>query len=480
MNGGSSMFLIRFFLFFAAVCTSSYGLFGDCQKIETYDVIVVGGGIAGLSAASTLRKNGVEKVLILEAADRIGGRVWTMDSWGSNLELGASWIHGIENSSLFNVVKDMNLAIQPTIYNNACLSCKLNSMALYDSDGKPLSKKEIAELQDYTEKFEEYLDAINAKGRDNTMSYLDALDGFAKENGFSKQMYDRFYFILRLLNTYEVAVDLQNMSVSVEELYKKSQVSGTNGIIPLGYNLVASKLAKNLSIELNCKVEKISYGDGIECRTERGIFRAKQCIVTVPLGVLKENSIAFSPPLPEDKQEVIGKIQVGLFDKIYLFFPCMFWDQDVEWIESIPKPELRDQIFDIMNFGKYFKQPILLVFTAGSFAKEVENWSDESTISSIMSVLKKIYGKDIPSPSSYVITRWGKDPLFFGSYSSPGLQADAQTYATFAEPVKGGLFFAGEATSQTDCSTVLGAFTSGQRAAAQVLMGMGIKPRKED
>lgn len=475
------MFWIQFILLFAGILTCNNGLFGEGLKDETYDVIVVGAGISGLSAADTLRKNGVEKVLVLEAANRIGGRVWTLDPWGSNLELGASWIHGIENSSLFNVIKDMNLTIQPTIYNNACLPCKLSSMALYDTDGKPLSKEDVAKLQKYAEKFEEYLDEVNEKkGRGNTLTYIDALNDFAKKNNFSKQMSDRFYFILRLLNTYEIAVDLENMSVSVEELYKKSQVSGTNGIIPLGYNLVASKLAKNLSIELNCKVTKITYENGVECSTNKGVFRAKNCIVTVPLGVLQANAITFSPPLPKEKQEVIGKIQVGLFNKVYLFFPYVFWDRNVEWIESIPKPESRDQIFDMMNFGKYFKQPILLVFTAGSFAKEVETWSDEKTIGSIMAVLKKIYGEDIPSPSSHIITRWGKDPLFFGSYSSPGMQADEQTYITFAEPVKGKLFFAGEATSQTDCSTVLGAFTAGQRAASQVLMGMGIKPRRDD
>ncbi len=473
--------MARFFLLFVSHCYCAFGLIAEYHPIETYDAIVVGAGVSGLSAANTLRNNGVKKVIVLEAGNRIGGRVWTTDTWGSNLELGASWIHGIENSPLFDVVRDMNLTIQPTIYKSGSLSTKLGSMALYDADGKPLSKEEIATLKEYAEKFEGYLDEINEKGRNHTLTYIDALNSFSAKNKFSKQMYDRLYYILRLLNTYEIAVDLQDMSVSVEELYKKTEASGTNGLIPLGYNLIPSKLAKHQSIELNCKVDKISYGDQIiECRTNKGVFKAKNCIVTVPLGVLKADAIAFSPPLPQEKLDVIEKIQVGVFDKIYLFFPKVFWDRHVEWIESIPKPDMRDQIYDIMNLAKYFKQPILLAFTAGSFAKEAEKWSDEKTVDSVMSLLKKIYGNDIPSPSSYMITRWGSDPLFYGSYSSPGLQADEETYATFAEPVMGRLFFAGEATSQTDCSTVLGAFTTGQRAANQLLTGMGIKPRIED
>lgn len=457
-------------------------LIGECfSKIDVYDAIVVGGGIAGLSAADTLKKHGIEKMIILEAADRIGGRVWTEDPWGSKLELGASWIHGIENSPTFEIVKDMNITIQPTVYNNACLVCKMNSMALYDQYGKRLTKEEVAKLQNYATKFEDYIDEINAQGRNHTLSFLDAMNDFSKKNHFSKSQYDQLYFILRLLNTYELAVDLQDMSVSVEELYKQTQVSGTNGIIPFGYNLVAAKLAKNIPIELNCNVETISYeNEIIECKTNKGVYKAKTCLVTVPLGVLKDNKIRFYPALPKEKQDVIKKIQTGVFNKIYLLFPCAFWDKDVEWIEQIPPSESRDQIYDIMNFGKYFKQPILLVFTAGSFAKEVENWSDEKTIDSIMQVLKKIYGENIPSPSSFRITRWGKDPLSLCSYSSPGLQSDEKTYATLAEPVKGRLFFAGEATSQTDCSTVLGAFTTGQRAAKQTLNALNIKLRPEE
>jgi monoamine oxidase len=437
---------------------------------EEYDAIVVGAGVAGLSAANTLQENGVKRVLVLEAANRIGGRIWTNDSWGSKMELGASWIHGIENSPLYDVVSGMNLTIQPTIYNNASLDAKLNSMALYNQDGKKLSVQAVKALQDQVDEFEKYLDEINSHGREHSFTYIDALNGFAKKYNLTKDDYDRLYFVLRLLNTYEIAVDLEDMCVNVEELYKQSQVSGTNGIIPLGYNLVTAKLAKNLAIELNCKVDKIDYSDDtVLVDSSKGQFRAKNCIVTVPLGVLKNNEIAFTPTLPKEKQDVIEHIQVGTFNKIYLFFPTMFWDKNVEWIECIPPADAKDAIFDIMNFGKYFHQPILLVFTAGSFAKEVENWSDKTTVETIMNTLKKIYGPNVPEPSSYLITRWGKDPLFYGSYSSPGLKADNSTYLAFATPVNNRLFFAGEATSQTDCSTVLGGFTSGQRAAKQIL-----------
>jgi len=451
-------------------------LFGEClSKADTYDVIIVGGGVSGLSAANTLKQNGVKKILVLEAADRIGGRVWTEDPWGSKIEMGASWISGIVNSPTFEIVKDMNLATQPTVYGHHCLACKMDSMAIYDQDGKRLSKEEVIQLQDNVSKFTEYLEELvsqkdNTSQAFNSLTFLDVLNDFSKKNKLSDPMYDKLYFALRLLVTYEMAVDLKDVSAHLGRLTAASKVSGSDVVIPLGYNLVSSKLAKNTPIELNCTVTGINYDKQVvECTTNKGVYKAKNCIVTVPIGVLKAEKIAFSPPLPKGKLDAIATIQAGVFNKIYLLFPCTFWDDDLEWIESIPSPKNRDEIWDIMNFGKYFKQPILLAFTAGSFAKEVEKWSDEKTVDAIMTVLKKIYGENIPSPSSYRITRWGSNPLTLCSYSSPSLKPEMKTYVDFALPVKDRLFFAGEATSEADGGMVYGAFITGERAAKQVL-----------
>lgn len=469
-------------ILFLTLLFVQHSLWGGCfDPQQTYDVIIVGAGISGLSAAETLRKNGNKNILVLEADNRIGGRIWTVDPWGSKLELGASWIHGIENSPVFEIVKNLNVTLQPTIYNASCLACKLNSMVIYDENGKQLSNRQMTELKNTVNKFDAYIDSINAKGRNHTLTYLNALDLFAKEQKFSPEMYNQFYFITRLLNTYELPADLENMSVAIEESYKTTKVSGTNAVIPLGYNLVTDKLAKNLPVLLNCRVDQISYNDQeVQLKTSQGLFKATYCIITVPLGVLKNGGIKFSPALPKEKQRAIENLQMGIFDKVYLFYPCVFWDQDVEWIEAISPEKERDRIFDILNLKMYFKQPILLCFTAGSFAKEVEDWTDQQTVDAIQENLRKIYGENIPNPSSYLITRWGKSPFAFGSYSYPGFNTTGATYEALAKPVNGRLFFSGEATSSTDPSTVLGAYTSGMRAANEILRAKGIEPIQED
>ena len=255
------MFFLRFSLAFL-LCNNL--LFGACHSQgDVYDVIVVGAGISGLSAANTLKENGVKNILVLEAADRIGGRVWTEDPWGSKMEMGASWISGIENSPTFEIVKEMNIATQPTIYSHHCLACKMNSMALYGPDGKRLTKEEVIQLQDYVNQFTQYLEETASQGDTNSqafnsLTFLDVLNDFSKKNKLSEQTYNRLYFALRLLVSYEMAVDLKDISAHLGRLTSTSKVSGSDVIIPLGYNLVSSKLAKDTPLELNCTVTGIN------------------------------------------------------------------------------------------------------------------------------------------------------------------------------------------------------------------------------
>ena len=169
---------------------------------------------------------------------------------------------------------------------------------------------------------------------------------------------------------------------------------------------------------------------------------------------------------------------MGVYNKIFLLFNRVFWNKKAEWIGMVPKENSPYQWVDIMNYYTFTKQPILLVFTAASFAKQIETWPDEKIISSIMQVLRTIYGKDIPEPSSYVITRWYQDPYARGSYSYLPVGAKVKDYAEISKPVMNRLFFAGEATSTSDPSTVHGAYFSGVHAAQRAYQS-GMRAAKQ-
>jgi hypothetical protein len=127
-------------------------------------------------------------------------------------------------------------------------------------------------------------------------------------------------------------------------------------------------------------------------------------------------------------------------------------------------------MIDLMNFNRYFKQPILLGFVSGQFAIDLEKKTDAEIVALFKASLRKMYGDNIPDPSGSFITRWGQNPLFFGSYSYlPSKPFKKSPHEVMDPPVVGRLFFGGEAFSMHENSTVYGAYMRGQEIASRIL-----------
>lgn len=422
-----------------------------------------------MAAAQELRLNNLS-VIVLEANDRIGGRVWSTHPWGgASIELGASWIHGVANNPLISVANLLNLPIQTTTYNHDTLEDKLNATTFYNTDGTKFTQQELDYLIPLAKEFLNYSISFSGDPNSRNVSFLQAFDIFAEEKKLSRKDYLRLYHFAVMTVTFEYAADLKEISIQEEQLYGGSHSEGDNVLVLTGYYQIPALLAENISILLNHRVKHVDYHpSGVRIVTEEKVFHGKYAVSTLPLGVMKSGDVIFNPPLPQEKQNAINSLGMGVFNKIHLFFPEIFWDRDSEWLAYIPAEDERDNALDIMNFSKFFAEPILLVFTAGAFAIEVESWSDEKTIEHVMSVLRKIYGEGIPNPSSYVITRWGQDQNFKGSYSFIPTGSSVEEYDSMAAPVADRLFFAGEAASTWEPSSVHGAYVSGIEAGKRI------------
>jgi len=236
------------------------------------------------------------------------------------------------------------------------------------------------------------------------------------------------------------------------------------------YNII-NYLAKGVEdkILLNHVVQLVEYTrDGVRVETNRGTFTGDYVVCTLPLGVLKSHSVKFIPPLPAWKEESIERIGFGLMNKIYLQFPEIFWNPEIEGLGYVSEVH-RGEFGFFLTLNKLLKKPVLVCFVAAEFAKKAEKWSDQQIVDRIMEILTAIYGKNgkgIPQPTHYVLSRWGSDPYARGSYSFMRVHSTPKHLENLARPV-GRIHFAGEATAKYPGYTH-GAYISGEREVERI------------
>ena len=205
----------------------------------------------------------------------------------------------------------------------------------------------------------------------------------------------------------------------------------------------------------------------IKVITDKKHYEADKVIVTVPLGILKKETIKFHPSLPDHKKQAIDNLGMGVLDKIVLKFPRAFWPQDKRVITYFS--ENYSGIYWFHNFYAHFSSPILIGFIGGDAARELEKRDNKSILQEVMELLQKLFGHSIPNPLDYFITRWANDPFAYGSYSYIPLGASGRDYDLLAEPIEDKVFFAGEATDKHFFATTHGAYFSGIRAAERII-----------
>lgn len=418
------------------------------------DVIVIGAGVAGLKAAQDLRAAG-HSVIVLEARDRIGGRVHTVRLNGHKVERGAGWIHGVTGNPVAIFARNKG---QPTS------ATDWDDVALYASDGSSLNDGDYrVAARRVDAQIAAIVAAPSEPGATLGPALRAALDADVRAGKLTALQRSIADWYIDASVTSDYAEELDHITIDSDGSYKA--FPGGDAALSRGYSAIVDDLAKGVDVRLRHCVRSIdSSGTDVVLTTDNGKLTASRVIVTAPLGVLKRGDIEFIPPLAAPRRAVMQRLGVGLLNRLTLCFDRPFWpDKTVIGIDS------GDQRWFFVNGMRTTGAPTLTALVAGDQARALEALTDSAAADRALAALRVAYGPRVPPPQATLITRWSQDEFARGSYSAdtPGIrQGDRHLLAT---PLSNRIFFAGEATHEAFYGTVHGAFASGHRAAHQTL-----------
>jgi monoamine oxidase len=406
------------------------------------EIVVVGAGAAGIAAARrVLAAN--RKVVIVEAANRIGGRCWTdTETFGVPFDRGARWL-----------------------YSNANQVARLARTVAMDIYAAPQAQKiRIGRRNARAGETEDFLATLvrtnRALGDPNRKADVTALDAMPKDTGeWAKTL--EF-----TLGPFTSGKDLKE--VSALDL-SRQEPRDAGAFCRQGLGALVGKLCEPVPVVLGQPATRIVWG-GRELAVETGLGRvtARAVIVTVSTSVLTSGRIKFAPDLPKRHLDAASRLSLGSYDHIALELPNNPLGLQRDDI-VVEKSETNRTALLLANVAS---SAICTVGVGGSFGRDLGAQGEGAMVAFAVEWLTKLYGNDVKTAvKRSAVTRWNASPYTLGAISAaaPGAQGGRRI---LMEPL-GSLFFAGEAAHETLWGTVGGAWESGERAAEAALRRIG-------
>jgi len=443
------------------------------------DVVVIGAGAAGITASIELARAGLA-VTILEARDRIGGRIFTMldPECKAPVELGAEFIHG-RPPEIWNLIKRWKIRITEVDGDNWCLN-----------DGQ-------LETCDFFSEVDQILEKMDDRKPDQ--SFLEFLEDCCSKSNLGPRQEEAKKWALGYVSGFNAA-DPARVGVHwlVKGMRAEEKIEGERAFrAQHGYADLIDIFQQQLNdtgvaVQKNTVVESIRWQPGqvqIVARSPNGAttFSASRVLITVPLGVLQarvdENgAIRFTPDLPEEKQNAINNAMMGKVIRVTLRFRERFW-KDLPRMRK-KSGKTMDGMSFLLSHDDWFptwwtheKQPLLTGWAPFHCAERLSGQSQSFVVEKALQTLHRLLGVSVPELETLFAHAychdWQSDPFSKGAYTYGQVGGDGMEEA-LGRPIENTLFFAGEATDAGGHNgTVHGAIASGERAAAEILGVVG-------
>ncbi|KAH3748720.1 lysine-specific histone demethylase 2-like [Dreissena polymorpha] len=426
---------------------------------QKHPVIIIGGGIAGLSAARQLTNLGV-KVKVLEAGSQIGGRAVDRNS---SFPTQSYLVVGCQNNPLVVMCKQLDIPIMELG----------DSCPLLTDSGEVIDDKTDRRMQFH---FEAMLD-INkqlCKDLEKDTSLMDRFTHlhtqFKDESGINFDKMEEHLLQFHMSNLeYACGSSLDAVSaLHWDQNEDMPQFQGPPVMLQGDMKAVLDRLAEGIDVCNDCKVTGVDYsGKDILVSAGSEEFTASKVIVSVPLSILKAGSIQFTPALPDYKTSSLG---IGHVEKVLLKFESPFWKDRVKTSNMFGCVQtgfsfrgMFDVFYDISNKEEY----MLSTFISGKAIETLRQKSDKEVADMCVECLKNMF-KDASFPTAFYVSRWYSTADIGMAYSFIPVNAGANAFNNMQEDVQEKIYFAGEATHSQFPQTLTGAYMSGVREAEKI------------
>ncbi len=414
-----------------------------------YDTIIIGAGMAGVTAGRELARKGLS-IKILEGRDRIGGRVHSIRDFGNQtVEAGAEFVHGT-GAATWPDIRNAGLAVRP---------CPLIRDTMFNVGGGT-----------------RWLPWILAHpGVWPTFTILRKIEKFRPPDISAREFIERQGYKGRARILAEMTLSA-HLPGSVDEIGLQGLVedgvlnleTGMNSRVSEGYDSLPAFIAKDLDIATEFSIDTVGWGEGgVVVRSQDGReISGRTAITTLPVGVLKSGQVKFSPDLPLSKQSALKKLEMGPVVKVLLLFRDRFWPK---WAANIGCGTGPVTLYWPTSYASGKSTPNLIAYATGPRAARLSSVSEQEAVEIVLKDLRRLFPKSDPKSSLVDARRidWGTDQFACGGYTfirPGGTGARALLAAADTPP----LFWAGSSTVWSPiAATVEAAFSSGLRAAQE-------------
>ena len=441
-------------------------------------VLILGAGISGITAAKTLHDAGFHNFRILEASDRIGGRIRETRLGEHTVELGAMWVYGRGSNPLYDLAQKYNISL---------VESEIDNWTVRDESGADVTTDANTALENLT-------DVLNTFNRHGTQTKLNRTPDYSVQSALRHFQWRPKTAVDDAVETFlldfETGVSpdlLSGANLNMNETYEDFDNFEMLAVKdPRGFSAIVRELYNEFldeddyRVQFNKTVVRVEQSDtDVTVWTSDGeYFKADRVIVTFSLGVLQDRKVAFSPPLSDAKMMAIDKFGISKYTHIYVKYPFSFWD---ETLFILYASKVRGHFSCWLNMNTIYPgSNILQLSLFGPDSVWADRSTDKEIVEEVQKTLSSLYrNQTIPDPVDVKISRWNTDPLFMGAFSYWPATFSEQDMASLQKP-EGRVHFTGEHLHPLHYGFAHAAYMVAQNVAKNVINRFQDQPDSSD